>query len=263
MVASRDTLAALRAALAPLEPGVRPAALPLFPLGLPALDGPLGGGLARGAVHDIYAEAEADAPAASGFALALAACANRAAPLVWVRQAMVEAEYGSPHGPGLAALGLDPARVVLIRAGDAAEALKAAEDAARTAAVATVVLDLWGEPKALDLTASRRLALAAAQTGATLFMTRLAAAPAPSAAASRWAVRAAASRPFEAGAPGLPAFAISLLRHRSGLMPRLWRVEWDRDQCRFRDAAPLSRRLDALPAGRAPAPRQTGLRRAG
>lgn len=262
MKASRDTLAALRTALAPLEPGLRPAALPLFPLG-PVLDGPLGGGLARGAVHDIYAAAAADAPAVAGFALALSACAARAAPLVWVRQAMVDAECGRPHGPGLAALGLDPARIVLIRAGDATAALKAAEDAARTPAVAAVILDLWGEPKALDLTASRRLALAASQAGATVFLTRLAAAPAPSAAASRWAVSALASRPLEANAPGLPAFAINLLRHRSGLMPRGWRVEWDRDQCHFRDATPLSRRLDAVPACRAPAPPAIGLRRAG
>src|SRR5438270_10400028 len=42
-------------------------------LGIPSLDAALGGGLARSALHEIAAAREAEIPAASGFALILAA----------------------------------------------------------------------------------------------------------------------------------------------------------------------------------------------
>jgi protein ImuA len=254
MTARLDTLAALKDALARIEPGVMASALPHFPLGLASLDEPLGGGLTLGAIHEIFAASPADGPAATGFALALAIRAAPATRMVWVRQRMVDVEFGRPHGPGLASLGLDPGRIVLVRADDAAAAIRAAQDAARAGAPGTVVAEIWGEPKILDLTASRRLSLAAGETGVTVLMVRIGAEPAPSAAASRWEVRAAPSRPLEAGAPGHAAFSITLLRHRAGLPTRQWLVEWDSDQCRFRDGSPLSRRLDAVPAGRKAAP---------
>lgn len=270
-MAPRTTLAALKATLARLEPGVIPSASPQFSLGLPALDEQLAGGLALGAVHEVFAAGAADGPAATGFAMALAARAAPGARLVWVRQRMVEAELGRPHGPGLAAFGLDPGRVLLVRAEDAAAAVRAVQDAARAPCLGAVVVEIWGEPRILDPTTSRRLSLAAGGTGVTVLMVRVAARPAPSAAASRWQVCAAPSRPLAAGAPGAPAFSISLLRHRAGVPPREWLVEWDRDQCRFRDRAPLPRRLAALPVRRKSAalrrPPETGsiaaFRRAG
>ena len=68
----------------------------------------------------------------------------------------------------------------------------------------------------LDLTASRRLALAAEQSGVTLLMLRLEAEPVPSAADTRWAVSAAPSQALEANAPGPPQLEIELLRRRVG-----------------------------------------------
>ena len=41
----------------------------VLPLGIPAVDEVLGGGLARGALHEIAALSEAHLPAATGFAL--------------------------------------------------------------------------------------------------------------------------------------------------------------------------------------------------
>ena len=73
-----------------------------------------------------------------------------------------------------------------------------------------------GKCPALDLTASRRLALAAEQSGVTLFLLRLEAQPVPSAADTRWTVGAAPSRSLEADAPGPPMFEIELLRRRAG-----------------------------------------------
>ena len=74
-------------------PGIegRPNALPF---GIPAIDTMLGGGLARGALHEIAATGEAHLPVAAGFALAVA---RRAAPsprLFWVSEDMAFAESG-------------------------------------------------------------------------------------------------------------------------------------------------------------------------
>jgi protein ImuA len=96
-----------------------------------------------------------------------------------------------------------------------------------------VIAEPWGAPKALDLVASRRLALAAAQSGVSLFMVRAAAAEAPSAATTRWSVQAALSRPLDADAPGSPAYAITLARDRAGAPENQWLVEWDRDSHSF------------------------------
>ncbi len=69
-----------------------------LPLGIAAIDAALGGGLARGALHEIAAPGEAQLAAATGFALGLSAlrddarAANSSSPLPW-------GEVGAPTGP--------------------------------------------------------------------------------------------------------------------------------------------------------------------
>ena len=277
MGAAPDTLRALKVQLAALE---RPAAFDasqIFSFGLATVDDPLGGGLDRAAMHEVFAQSRADAGAAAGFALGLALRAAGEGRIVWVRQDFADLEAGRLDALGLAQLGLDPARLVLVRAKDGTDVLRAGAEAARCAALGAVLIEPWGAPKVLDLNASRRLSLIAAASRVTTLRVRIAAAPMPSAAASRWSVAALASRPLEANAPGFPAFAISLLRHRAGVPPRQWRVEWDRDDTRFKDgtfrngaldgrhqpaAAPLPGRLAAFPAG-GPVEEALPLRRAG
>lgn len=238
-------LAALRKAVAALDPtALRGDA---FELGLDSLDAWIGG-LARGALHEVYAPPGSDA-AAGGFGLGLALRAAGARPLVWARQDGAEAETGGLYGDGLAALGLDPARLLVVRARDLTAALRATGEAARCSGLGAVLVEIVGEARRLDLTASRRLALAAASSGVTLIVLRLRASPVPSAAATRWHITAAASTGLEADAPGRPAFDAALTRHRAGLGPRTWRLEWDRDSLRF--AAPtLPRPVVPVPAGR-------------
>jgi protein ImuA len=86
-------------------------------------------------------------------------------------------------------------------------------------------------------TANRRLALATEKSGVSLFLLRIDAMPVPSAAETRWQVAAAPSRALPGQAPGLPTFDITLLRQRSGPSGLDWRLEWDRDQRKFREAA--------------------------
>lgn len=255
-------LAALRNALERLQPAP-PRADRLFALGHPGLDAALGGGLARAALHEILASAGlADAAAATGFGLGLALRAAAGRPLAWIRQEAAP-EVGDPYGAGLAAFGADPGRVILVQLADPLAALRAAGEAVRQAALGAVLLELRGDARALDLTATRRLSFAAGQSGVTLLLIRLAAAPRPSAATSRWAVAAAPSRALAANAPGRPAFAACLLRHRAGLPPQSWTLEWECDQARFAEPAPLPRAVVPPAAGRAAGTPGGPLRRAG
>jgi protein ImuA len=240
--------------------GGTPAPAPV-PFGAPTLDGPLGGGLARAALHEVYAAGGADGAAATGFAagVALRAAAG-GRQIAWIRQDFLDAEVGRLHPPGLAELGLDPGQVLLVRAKDVQGVLRAGLEATRCAVLGAVLIEPWGESRLLDLTASRRLSLAAKASGA----------------ATRWLVRSLPSRALEANAPGYPAFVATLLRHRRGVAGREWCLEWDRDRGCFQDrpvpdAAPVPRPVVPVPARRAAAARAVaatpalavGLRRAG
>lgn len=264
-------LSALHRAVTAPEPGIATAASSPFETGMPELDAWLGGGLARGVLHEIHAGHAPHPAAATGFGLGVALRASGGRPLVWVRQDRVEARVGGLYGDGLAAFGLDPSRLVVVRARDPTGALRAVDEAARCGTLGAALVEIRGEPRILDLKASRRLTLSARASGVTLLMIRLDADPCPSAATTRWRVVAAASVPFEAKAPGRPAFAAALLRHRAGLPPRMWHLEWDRDRLSFSSpaatpatAAPLPRPVVSFPAvGPGPANGDAGRRRAG
>ena len=150
---------------------------------------------------------------------------------------------------------------------DAVTLLRAAADVVRCPEVGVAIVEAWGAPRALDLTASRRLATLAAASGVTTLMLRAEAEPVPSAAQTRWAVRAGVSTPLEAGAPGHPALAVELLRQRGRPGVGSWRVEWDREQavlCERRTGdAPPSGAVVSFPAGRATEAGFAPFRRAG
>ena len=187
--------------------------------------------LAQAGLHEFYAGSEADGAATSGVILALAS--QSAGPILWVRQAFLNGEAGTPYPQGLMEFGIDPARIILIQPKDAPSVLQAGLEGARAPALAAVLMELWGEVKALDLTASRRLALAARATGTRLLMGRVAAQPCPSAAETRWDVRVAQSRALAANAPGPATVALRLLRHRGGREADVWQWEWNRDRTCF------------------------------
>ncbi len=236
-------LSVLRRSVAALEPGLSSAAA-RFAFGADGLDAWLGGGLACGVLHEVQSVQARHPGAALGFGLGMAARAAKGRPFVWVRQDRGEGEL---YGEGLAAFGLDPRHCLVVRAAQAADVLRAADEAARCSGLGAALVEIRGNPRVLDLTASRRLALAADASGVTLVLIRLGAEPAPSAATSRWRVGAAASTPLAANAPGRPAFAAALLRHRSGLGPRDWRLEWDRDRKAFAAPSTVSSAIPALP----------------
>ena len=215
-------LAALRALISRQAPGQ--AALPPCPLNLPALDAALEGGLPRGCLQEVIPADEG--AAAAGFAAFLlgrlakeAAGAGRA--VLWASLG-----EGDLYPPALAGYGLDPGEVILLSAPSPAELLWAMEEALRSPALAGVM----GEVDRLDLTASRRLQLAAAAGGGVGFLLLRADRPAAavSAAALRWRVRAGPDRSWH----------VELLRRRGG-RPGAWILEKQNETDRLLVAAEL------------------------
>ncbi len=147
-------------------------------------------------------------------------------------------------GEGLALMGIDPARCTFVAVKEERDLLRAGLEAARCPDVAQVVLETRGRFAGYDLTAGRRLALAAGQSGACIIVLRCDAPPRSSVAWTRWAVTGAPSVPLETDAPGWPAMEAELLRWRGGPSGGRWRLEWDADHGTFRETdrapAPVS-----------------------
>ncbi|HSI41668.1 MAG TPA: hypothetical protein VLA00_14090 [Xanthobacteraceae bacterium] len=247
-----STLAALRARLAAIEAesDSAPAGLPRLATGAGGLDAALGGGLRCGALHEFHAAQVGDAAAAAGLVAGLAwrAAARTGRPVLWIRTDPAAQETGRLDGAGLRAFGLDPSRALLLQVPGTGEALRAGLEAARCDGLGAAILEIWGAAAPLDLTASRRLGLAAGRSGLAFLMLRAGAPPTErgfGAAQTRWSVRAAPSRPppdAGFGAPlGQPAFEMRLLRHREGAPGGLWHLEWDHVERAFAERG-LSRR---------------------
>lgn len=135
--------------------------------GVPALDDHLSGGLACGRVHLVTGASFCGA--ATGFTLALVArqlahMPDR--PVIWCGG--IAGQAGQLYGPGLMALGLDPARFILVREGHPMRALAAMEEALSQRQVAAVICEYGPLAEKTDIwqKSARRLQLAAEQGGA-------------------------------------------------------------------------------------------------
>jgi len=257
--ARMSTLAHLRGHIERIET-TGAAAPDRIALGHAEADAGLHGGLAVGAVHEVFAEGHQSA-AATGFIAGLSARVTARRPLVWVRQDFCDLEAGTLSMSGLSELGLDPRCLVTVRASDVESALRTAADALACDALGAVVLEVWGQARQFDLVASRKLTLAAQASGVTGLLLRISAAPEPSTAETRWIVRAAPSPPpsqwgalspaaalLPAAAWGSPCFDAELAHNRHGPTGR-WIMEWKCDECLFSEAAD-PQPLAATPAHR-------------
>lgn len=228
---------------------ILPKSFPRYGLGVPPLDKALAGGLALGCVHEFYAAEAEDTVATAGFAMAMALRREAGGAMLWLRSRRATSLGGVLQANGWAELGGAPDRAVVGVVSDRVMLLRAAVDALRSAALGAVIMESWGAMPELDLSASRRLALAAEKSGVPLFLLRCDARAVPSAAQTRWEVAAAPSRALPGNAPGQPAFDITLLRQKSGPCGLAWRLEWDRDQRQFREAE-ISGDLASVPVRR-------------
>lgn len=217
-------LDALRASIRTIE---RPEAdrVAVVGTGLAAVDAALPwGGLPVGRVHQVTGGAPFLAPVLA-FTAGLAARLGESLDggVLWVVEA--HGPDDALYGPGLAALGLPPSRLVVVRAGDAVGVLWAMEEALRCPAPAAVI----GQPRSLTPTAARRLQLAAEQGRTTGFLLPSAAVFGDLASptlpvATRWRVDPAPSVPACPGSLGPPRWTVTLERCQGGL-PHAWLVE--------------------------------------
>ena len=208
-------------------------------LGVEPIDLALGGGLARGALHEIAAASEAHLAAATGFALGMVSRAHpvipgqphepegrmrtspesmtpaaahgfRARPfgpsrndaVLWIAEDMALAESGVPYGPGLDAFGLAPERLAIVSVAYKRDLLWAMEESMRCRAVSAVIGELRHD--AIDMVAVRRLSLAAAESGALALLLRVAPPSDASTAATRWIVGASSPSPGALSRADLP-----------------------------------------------------------
>jgi protein ImuA len=162
-------------------------------------------------------------PRDPGWAGFLLAQVERPKPVLWVQERMAILETGRVHPPGL-----PEQNIVHVEARDARSALWAMEEGLRCAALGAVIGELWGDPRALDFTATRRLAVAAERSGVAAFLIRLGGHANLSGARMRWRVASAPSlaHPFDPRAPGAPAWDAELFRAR-GAPPGRWTVACD------------------------------------
>lgn len=171
--------------------------------------------------------------AATGFVLAKLAGFTR--PLIWISDRMSICETGEIYAP---ALTFPMLRIVLSQPADV---LMAAEEALRCNALSAVVAEIWGNPKVLDFTATRRLAVRAEQAGMTCWLIRHGARSDLSAARERWRLSSlpAQDHPFDPKAPGEPRWHAELFRSRTA-RPGAWVARYDRTTHRLDLAAPFS-----------------------
>lgn len=266
---AREAFAHLRREIARIEaiaaiPAPAKAGGAVLPFAIPDIDARLGGGLRRAALHEMRAAESRDTAALTGFTAAvLARLASRdTRPLLWIVEQAAGSETGLPYGNGLRALGLDPKRLVIVRVTRPRDVLWACEEGLRCAGLAAVVAELSGNPHVLDLTASRRLALRAAESGVTGILLRASARDEPGAASTRWLVSPLPSGvdPEYPEGIGRPAWRLTLERNRGGATGT-FDVEWNHEQRSFTLAGSASahpRPVPSLPPDRPPPPSDAG-----
>ena len=206
-------------------------------------------GLAVGALHELLPAGHGDFAATIGFGFGLATRIIRSRPgyVLWVHPSHQAFRQGTLYPVGLATTGFDPDRLIQLSAPKTQGVLWALEEGLANSALAAVIGVLPENDRAYDFTASRRLAMRAAENGvAALLIRNRPTSEAATAAETRWSIAAEPSEPqHRAGQlmPGLgaPRWQLQLTKCKRGT-PGRWRVEWDHETLSFRLAAPLADR---------------------
>jgi len=213
--------------------------------GLPEVDAALPEAqLARGALHEITADAYPDMTAAVGFCLGLLRLLpppprTAARTVLWARSRFARREFGALYGHGLSAFGLDPASLLFVDADKVQDALWTMEEGARAGCLLAVV----GETSAPGFKQTQRLSRAAAITQTPVLLLIPPDSAQPSTAATRWRIARAAGSPdaHDDRAPGRARWHAMMTRCRGG-RPKDWFMEWRNETHRFDLAAGVSDR---------------------
>ena len=196
-MSGKQSLAQLKTRIRALE-GHRLAPAASLRLGIDILDAALGsGGLPLACVHEVYGDGTDTTPAA-GFVAAILTLLP-AGPVVWI------SGEAAPYMPGLLPFGGQD-DLLFVQARSATDRLWAMEEGLRWPGIKAVV----GELEWFDLTATRRLQLAAESSGVTGFILA-GREQGLSSGVTRWLVAPAAT-----SQAGKPSWHVDLLRCRGG-----------------------------------------------
>ncbi|MGR3650639.1 MAG: ImuA family protein [Roseovarius sp.] len=174
----------------------------------------------------------------SATALVLATLPATGKTVLWVQDRASQREEGRLYLPGSCKPALR-GPLIRVEVGHARDALWAMEEGAACAGLGAVVGEIHGNPKALDFTATKRLALRAEASGVPVWLIRSHDAQGLSAARERWRVSAALSlrHPHDPGAPGDPRWQVELVRAQ-GRAPGKWIARYDPEADRFDMVSP-------------------------
>lgn len=187
---------------------------PHLPFGVPEIDHRIpGGGLAFGCIHEV-AGGGSDAISGAVSALFVAGIAARTkGRIIWC---LTRTDL---FAPALAQVGLNLNRVIFCESDNEDGILESAEEALRYGGLAAVV----AEVVRLPMVASRRLQLAAEQTGTMGIIIRRWRRQSeatdygqPTASTTRWRVSSLPSEPLPVEGVGRPRWMLELLRSRAG-----------------------------------------------
>jgi len=226
----KQTIAAIEAACLP---GKTRSARVHVETGIPLMDQALGGGLSRGTVHEILPRTVQDLGAAAGFAFGLATRAQeKSAHVLYIQHDFSSAETGRPYLPGLKLSGFDSSALIYLHVPRAEDVLWAMNEALKCRGFSAVIAEFPAHTRVLDLTCTRRLALAAQEGLGFGLILRHATAIEPNAATTRWLVSASPSRSNPFGGLGVPHMHLDLVKNRFGSSGQ-WNVEWHAHERKF------------------------------
>ncbi len=159
-------------------------------------------------LSEVHADRAVDA-AAVAFVLAHL---DAEKPLLWIQDRLSRKETGRPCLAGLPR----PFRILHVDVSRPVDVLWAMEEGLRCRALGGVLGEVWGDPQALDFTATKRLALRSEAQNVPAWLIRRAAQAGLSAARDRWRLRSlpALRHPDDARAPGDPMWRAERFRSR-------------------------------------------------
>lgn len=187
--------------------------------------------LGRG-FHELLGAAPGDEVLALGLAFSLAGQAVAASrkSLLFCSAGGGAQEYGVLYGHGLAALGVDAGRMLMVAAANEKDLLWTLEEAIASGGFGAVVGSLAARERLYNFAASRRLKLRAAAQATPLFLLRHRTSGGATAAHGRWRIGALPSRSEGQHAGynllGPPRLRLGLER-MGGQPPREWEMDFD------------------------------------
>jgi len=187
---------------------------PALPFGIKQIDGRLpGGGLARGALHEVAGGGEGAVNAAAAGLFVAGIAARTKGKVLWC------VTRRDLFAPAIEQAGLSHNRVIFVEAGDDKDLLACFEEGLRHGGLGAAV----AEVAKLSMTTSRRLQLAAEASGGIGIairrwrrQTEAADFGQPTAAVTRWRVSALPSPPLPVPGIGRARWLVELIRCRAG-----------------------------------------------